>query len=76
MIHRFTYLPTALSLVLIFIGGKVIAAEVLGLEKVPASISLGITMTILIGGVVVSLWRTRATADGSVPAPVVEVRAE
>lgn len=76
MIHRFTYLPTALSLVLIFIGGKVIAAEVLGLEKVPASISLGITMTILIGGIVVSLWRTRATADSSAPAPIVQVKAE
>ncbi len=76
MIHRFTYLPTALSLVLIFIGGKVIAAEVLGLEKVPASISLGITLTILIGGIVVSLWRTRATVDGSSSARSVQVKAE
>jgi tellurite resistance protein TerC len=65
MIHRFTYLSTALSLVLIFIGGKVIAAEVLGLEKVPASISLGMTLAILIGGIVVSLWRTRPVAVGS-----------
>lgn len=62
MIHRFAYLPAALSLVLIFIGGKVIAAEILGLEKVPASISLGITMTILVGGILVSLWRTREPA--------------
>jgi tellurite resistance protein TerC len=76
MIHRFTYLPTALSLVLIFIGGKVIAAEVLGLEKIPASISLGITLIILIGGILVSLWRTRATADGSASAPFVQVKGE
>jgi tellurite resistance protein TerC len=76
MIHRFTYLPTALSLVLIFIGGKVIAAEVLRLEKIPASISLGITLIILIGGILVSLWRTRATADGSASAPFVQVKGE
>ena len=76
MIHRFTYLPTALSLVLIFIGGKVIAAEVLGLEKIPASISLGITLAILVGGIVVSLWRTRATDDGSASADIVQVKVE
>jgi TerC family integral membrane protein len=76
MIHRFAYLPTALSLVLIFIGGKVIAAEVLGLHKVPASISLGVTLAILTGGIVVSLWRTRETADGSASSPIVQVKAE
>jgi tellurite resistance protein TerC len=76
MLHRFAYLQTALSLVLIFIGGKVIVAEVLGLEKIPASISLGVTIAILIGGVVVSLWRTRATAEGSASAPDVKVNAE
>ncbi len=63
MIHRFAYLPTALSLVLIFIGGKVIAAELLGLEKVPASISLGVTLAILLGGIAFSLWRTRGSAS-------------
>ena len=61
---------------LIFIGGKVIAAEVLGLEKVPASISLGITMIILIGGIVVSLWRTRGTAGGSASTPIIQVKIE
>jgi tellurite resistance protein TerC len=76
MLHRFAYLQTALSLVLIFIGGKVIVAEVLGLEKIPASISLGITMSILIGGVVVSLWRTRGTTEGSDRAISVQVKPE
>jgi tellurite resistance protein TerC len=76
MLHRFAYLQTALSLVLIFIGGKVIVAEVLGLEKIPASISLGITMSILIGGVLVSLWRTRGTTEGSDRAISVQVKPE
>ncbi|MDP4993298.1 MAG: TerC family protein, partial [Marivita lacus] len=58
MLHRFVYLKTALSLVLIFIGGKVFAAELLGIEKVPPALSLGVTMAILIGGVVLSLWKT------------------
>lgn len=57
-IHRFAYLKTALAFVLIFIGGKVFAADLLGLEKIPASISLGVTAAILIGGVIYSVWRT------------------
>ncbi len=65
MMHRFAHLKTAISLVLVFIGAKVIAAEVLGIEKVPAAISLGVTATLLCGGVALSIWRTR----GSVPVP-------
>ena len=76
LIHRFTYLPTALSLVLIFIGGKVIAAEVLGLEKVPPSISMGITLTILLGGIAVSLWRTRTMAVAYASTPIIQVKSE
>lgn len=62
VIHRFHYLKYALSLVLIFIGGKVIAAEMLGIEKVPASISLGVTCALLLGGVFYSMYRTRDAA--------------
>ncbi len=67
MMHRFTHLRTAVSLVLVFIGGKVILAELLGIEKVPASVSLGVTAAILISGVALSLWKTRAR-PGSEPA--------
>lgn len=75
MIHRFAYLPTALSLVLILIGGKVIAAEFLGIEKVPASISLGVTLAILLGGIAFSLWRTRTSVAGpALPASAPEKR--
>ena len=66
MLHRFVHLKAALSLVLIFIGGKVLAAEFLGIEKVPPALSLGVTAAILVGGVVLSLWRTRADAAPAV----------
>ena len=59
IIHRFHYLKYALSLVLIFIGGKVFVAEFMGIEKVPASISLGVTFALLAGGVIFSLRKTK-----------------
>lgn len=65
MIHRFHYLKYALAAVLIFIGGKIIGADLLGIEKVPAVVSLGVTFTLLISGVIWSLYKTRATAGVS-----------
>lgn len=70
MLHRFVYLKPALALVLIFIGGKVFAAEMLGIEKVPAALSLAVTAAILLGGVLVSLWKTREARIVRVEAPV------
>jgi len=63
MFHRFVYLKPALSLVLIFIGSKVLAAEALGIEKIPAMLSLSVTVAILASGVMFSLWRTRPEAN-------------
>jgi tellurite resistance protein TerC len=59
MIDRFHRLETALALVLIFIGAKVIGADLIGIEKVPAALSLGVTVGLLTIGVVWSLWETR-----------------
>ncbi|MBL8587231.1 MAG: TerC family protein [Methylobacteriaceae bacterium] len=59
MIARFRYLKPALALVLIFIGGKVFAADLLGFDKVPPALSLGVTFALLGGGVLWSLWRSR-----------------
>ncbi|EJN04970.1 TerC family protein [Phyllobacterium sp. YR531] len=59
MIHRFRYLKPALALVLIFIGSKVFAADMLGLEKFPAALSLGVTFAIIASGVVWSIIKTR-----------------
>lgn len=62
VIHRFRYLKQALALVLIFIGSKTFLADVMALEKFPASISLGITLGLIVGGIAVSLCKTRKEA--------------
>lgn len=58
-IDRFHYLKYALALILVFIGGKVLAAEALHIEKVPASFSLGVTIGLLASGIAISLAKTR-----------------
>lgn len=57
MLDRFKYLKYAMSIVLIFIGLKVFYSEFFG--KINPFISLGITLSLLLGGVVFSLIRTR-----------------
>ncbi|HZH09408.1 MAG TPA: TerC family protein [Microvirga sp.] len=59
MVHRFHYLKYALAFVLIFIGSKIFVADMLGLAKIPAPVSLGVTFAILASGVGWSLWKTR-----------------
>ncbi|MFB2552001.1 TerC family protein [Ensifer soli] len=59
MIHRFHYLKPALAIVLVFIGSKVFVADLMGLEKFPAAVSLGITFAIIGSGVAWSLVKTR-----------------
>ena len=59
LVHRFHYLKVALAFVLIFIGGKIVAADMLGIAKVPALFSLGVTFSILAAGMLFSLWKTR-----------------
>ena len=59
IIHRFEYLKQALAVLLIFIGSKVFLADLMGMEKFPPAISLGITFAILGAGVAYSLWRTK-----------------
>ncbi|MBD1546241.1 TerC family protein [Roseibium aggregatum] len=75
MMHRFIHLKTAVSLVLVFIGAKVIGAELLGIEKVPAVISLGVTAALLVGGIVLSLWQTRRKLSAA-PAVAVPIEPE
>lgn len=60
IIHRFEYLKQALALVLIFIGSKTFVADLMGWEKFPAGLSLGITVALIAGGIGVSLYKTRA----------------
>ena len=63
MIHRFRYLKPALAVVLVFIGSKIFLADLLGLEKFPAALSLGITFAIIAIGVASSLLKTRSGAE-------------
>ena len=62
MVKRFHYLKLALAIVLIFIGSKIFAAPLLGLDKIPPAVSLSVTFGILALGVLYSLWKTRGTA--------------
>jgi tellurite resistance protein TerC len=78
MIHRFKYLKYALAIVLIFIGGKIFAVNLIG--KMPAWISLSVTFGLLVGGVLYSLYRTRSgdgnppPASGATPLPAHDAR--
>ena len=61
MIHRFHYLKYALAAVLVFIGSKIFVADfLLGGEKFPTALSLGVTVALIGSGVGYSLWKTRA----------------
>lgn len=57
MVHRFHYLKYALSLVLVYVGSKIFVQQFIG--KIDPAISLAITVGILLGGVFLSLWKTR-----------------
>lgn len=64
ILHRFTYLKYALSVLLIFIGSKIFIADAMGWEKFPPAWSLGITFAILGAGVAFSLWKTKTATPG------------
>ena len=57
MVERFKYLKYALALILIFIGGKVLLGGVIG--KIPPTVSLSVTLGLIAGGVLVSIWKAR-----------------
>ena len=67
LMHRFVYLKYALALVLVFIGCKIFYHGMVG--KVPALLSLGVTFGLLLGGVLVSLIKTRGQAKALVTEP-------
>jgi len=60
MVHRFEYLKYALALVLVFIGGKIFWNQFYG--KLDPAISLSVTLALILGGVLFSLWKTRNDA--------------
>jgi tellurite resistance protein TerC len=75
MVHRFEYLKYALAIVLVFIGVKIFWNQIVG--KLDPAISLGVTLSLIAGGVLLSLWKTRAavtgeTSDGRLTAPLTD----
>jgi tellurite resistance protein TerC len=60
MVHRFEYLKYALAVVLVFIGAKIFWNQTVG--KLDPAISLGVTLSLIGGGIMFSLWKTRAAA--------------
>jgi len=64
VITKFVYLKVGLSLVLIFVGAKMLVMEV---YKLPIVVSLGVIVTILGVSIVASLIKTRAE---SAPQPL------
>jgi tellurite resistance protein TerC len=60
MVHRFEYLKYALAVVLVFIGAKIFWNQIVG--KLDPEISLGVTLSLIAGGILFSLWKTRTAA--------------
>jgi len=60
-INRFRYLQTSLAIILVLIGIKIFLVP-LGV-KIDTLLSLVVTLAILAGGVIYSLWKTRGEPD-------------
>ena len=56
-VHRFAYLQTALATILVLVGIKIFLVPI-GI-KIDAAVSLGVTIAILAGGIVYSIWKTK-----------------
>ena len=66
LVHRFHYLKYALAVLLVFIGSKIFVADLLGIGKIPPTVSLAITFAILAMGIGWSLWKTRGEGGRAV----------
>jgi tellurite resistance protein TerC len=64
MVWRFHHLKIGLALVLVFVGGKMLAA---GVYAIPIGVSLGVTAVLIGGSLVASLLRPRAQPHGADP---------
>jgi tellurite resistance protein TerC len=69
MVHRFHYLKYALAAVLVFIGAKIFVSDFLmGGDKFPPVLSLGVTFALIGAGIGYSLWKTRGREEEDWPA--------
>lgn len=68
MVHRFHYLKYALALVLVFIGLKIFVSDfLLGGDKFPPVLSLGVTFGLIAAGIGYSLWKTKGEPEPGWP---------
>jgi tellurite resistance protein TerC len=58
VIGKFEYLKTGLSLVLIFVGAKMVVVDII---KVPIASSLGVITIILASSILLSVWKNRGS---------------
>lgn len=63
ILEKFHYMKFALAAVLVFIGAKVFTAEILGIEKIPAVISVGVTLGLLLLGLLFSIYKSPKKVD-------------
>jgi tellurite resistance protein TerC len=60
VIHRFHYLKVGLSVVLVFVGSKMLLADV---YKIPIGVSLGVILLVLAASIAASLFWPRAVGE-------------
>jgi tellurite resistance protein TerC len=67
VVHKFVYLKYGLSMVLVFVGGKMMLLDVV---KVPTAVSLAVIATLIGGSIAASMWTARGRgAQAATPAP-------
>jgi tellurite resistance protein TerC len=64
VVHKFVYLKFGLSLVLVFVGAKMMLIDVF---KVPTAVSLAVIATVIGGSIALSLLRPPRTAEAQTP---------
>lgn len=63
IIHRFHYLKYGLSLVLVVVGAKMVLNAWFGTKVIPTEIALLITAVLVVGSMLLSIWKTRGMPE-------------
>ncbi len=69
VIHRFRYLKYGLSLVLVFIGGKMIVNAAFDAKIISTGVALLVTFAIIAGSMLISMLKTRGAGADAQAAP-------
>ena len=57
VLDKFKYLEPALAVVLMFIGSKIFIADIMGIDKFPTEVSLGVTISLIATGTFYSMYK-------------------